>query len=133
MEMANLTAKQIEKLKQTLLERQRVLTQEVSDQRAQTAEEGNEDAIGGPGDAGDESVMRMQTDLHLQEAGRDLEELRDIDAALTRIEDGSYGQCDECGSEISYARLEAQPTALRCVECQAQHEKTYAHKSTPTL
>lgn len=131
--MADLTEKQTAKLKQQLLERQRVLTEEVSVQRAQTAEDGNEEAIGGPGDAGDESVMRMQTDLHLQEAGRDLEELRGIDAALQRIEAGSYEECDECGNEIGYARLEAQPTALRCIQCQAQHEKTYAHKPTPTL
>ena len=131
--MANLTDRQVEKLKQTMLERQRVLTEEVSAQRAQTAAEGNEDAMGGPGDAGDESVVRMVTDMHLQEAGRDLEELRAIDAALARIEDGTYGRCEDCGTEIEYARLEAQPTALRCVECQGQFEKTYAHKETPTL
>jgi RNA polymerase-binding protein DksA len=131
--MANLTDRQIGKLKETMLERQRLLTEEVSAQRAQAAEEGNDDAIGGPGDAGDESVVRMATDLHLQEAGRDLEEMRAIDGALTRIADGSYGRCDECGIEIDYARLEAQPAALRCVECQTQFEKTHAHGETPTL
>ena len=131
--MANLTAKQIDALKRGMLERQRVLTEEVHEERLRTAEDGNEDAMGGPGDAADESVVRMITELHLQEAGRDLEELRDIDAALKRIEGGTYGECDACGNEIGYARLEAQPTALRCVQCQAQHEKTYAHKSTPTL
>src|SRR5687767_12558454 len=123
--MANLTDRQIGKLKQGMLERQRVLTEEVSAQRTQAAEEGNEDAMGGPGDAGDESVVRMVTDMHLQEAGRDLEELRAIDSALARIEDGSYGHCEECGTEIEYARLEAQPTALRCLECQAVFEKTH--------
>jgi RNA polymerase-binding protein DksA len=105
----------------------------VNDQRAQAAAEGNEDAAGGPGDAGDESVVRMITDLHLQEAGRDMEELNDIDAALTRMDEGGYGDCDECGNEIGYPRLEVQPTALRCIACQAVHEKTYATKSTPTL
>ena len=131
--MANLTDRQIDKLKKTLLQRQRVLTEEVSEQRAQAAADGNEDAIGGPGDAGDESVVRMITDLHLQEAGRDLEELRGIDVALERIAEGSYGQCDNCGIEIDPARLEAQPTALRCIECQTQLEKTHAHRDTPTL
>ena len=131
--MANLTDKQIEKLKQRMLERQRVLTQEVSDQRAQAAQEGNEDAAGGPGDAADESVVRMITDLHLQEAGRDMEELQDIDSALQRIESGAYGDCDSCGNEIGYPRLEVQPTAVRCVQCQSQYEKTHATKSTPTL
>ena len=131
--MANLTKQQTDTLRQRLLDRQRTLTSEVSDQRSQAAGDGNEDATGGPGDAADESVARMITDLHLQEAGRDLEELHDIDAALRRMDGGEYGDCDTCGNEIGYARLEAQPTALRCVQCQAQYEKTYAHKNTPTL
>ena len=131
--MTDITEKRLEKLKKSMLERQRVLQGEVADQRSRTAEEGNENALGGVGDAGDESVLRMMTDLHLHEAGRDLEELREIESALQRIESGDYGECEECGNEIGYARLEAQPTATRCVECQAQHEKTYAHKNTPTM
>ena len=131
--MATLTEKQLKKLKQGMLDRQRVLVGEVADQRSRTAQEGNDDSLGGVGDAGDESVVRMMTDLHLQEAGRDLEELRNIEAAVQRIDAGSYGDCEACGNEIGLARLEAQPTATRCVECQSQHEKTYAHKSTPTL
>src|SRR5688572_996402 len=124
--MANLTDKQLQKLKQQLLDRQRLLVEEVSEQRSQAAEEGTEEAMGGVGDAGDESVARMATDLHLQEAGRDLEELHDIEAALQRIEDGSYGDCEQCGSEIGYPRLEAQPTATRDIECQSNWEKTHA-------
>ena len=131
--MANLTEKQLQKLRKNMLDRQRMLNAEVNAQRSQAAEDGNPDAQFGVGDTGDESVVRMMTDLHLQEAGRDLEELRDIDAALRRMEDASYGDCDECGNEIGYPRLEAQPTAVRCVQCQALHEKTYASKSTPTL
>ena len=131
--MASLTDKNLQKLKQNLLDRQRVLTAEISDQRSQAAEEGSPEAQFGVGDSGDESVVRMMTDLHLQEAGRDMEELRDIDAALRRMDEGGYGDCDECGNEIGLPRLQAQPTALRCVECQSIHEKTYASKSTPTL
>ena len=131
--MANLTKKQLQALRQSMLERQRTLVTEVDDQRAQAAAEGSSEAQFGVGDTGDESVVRMMTDLHLQEAGRDLEELRDIEAALRRMDGGSYGDCDECGNEIGYARLEAQPTATRCVQCQALYEKTYAGKGTPTL
>ena len=131
--MPNVTDKQLQKLKQGLLARQRVLVGEVRDQRSQAAADGNEDAMGGVGDAGDESVVRMMTDLHLQEAGRDMEELNNIEASLQRIEDGAYGECEECGNEIGYARLEVQPTATRCIQCQSLHEKTYASKSTPTM
>ena len=45
------------------------------------------------------------------------QEVAEIRAALARIEDGSYGVCARCGSAIASARLEAQPTATRCIGC----------------
>jgi DnaK suppressor protein len=62
-----------------------------------------------------------------------VQELNDIDAALRRMEDGSYGICDECGQEIGYPRLDAQPTALRCISDQEKYERTYARGATPSL
>jgi|SRR6056297_2509630 len=47
----------------------------------------------------------------------DKTEIRAIDAALARIEDGSYGICIRCGSDISPKRLEALPTAAVCRAC----------------
>jgi DnaK suppressor protein len=46
-----------------------------------------------------------------------------IELALERIEDGSYGQCDECGSKIPKARLNALPYAPLCVKCAGQMER----------
>lgn len=46
--------------------------------------------------------------------------LQQIDEALERIREGSYGICIECGGEISPARLEARPLSIRCVECAAR-------------
>ena len=131
--MADLTNAQLEKLKAKLLERHRTLTQEVRDKREQAATEGADEPFGVVGDAGDESVLRMITDLDITEAGRDVEELRDIEAALRRMDDGSYGTCDECGQEIGYPRLEVQPTATRCIADQEKFEKTFATRQTPTL
>ncbi len=50
-------------------------------------------------------------------------ELGDIDAALERIEAGSYGQCIDCGVAIPPARLDAYPTAKRCIDCQTMAEQ----------
>lgn len=130
--MEHLTKDQIEDLRQRMLARQRQLIDEV-EERKDGANPGEVDPGAVVGDAGDESVARMITDLSIQETGRDIEELRDIEAALARIADGSYGVCESCGGEIDSRRLEAQPMAARCITCQAQYEKTYAHKSTPTL
>jgi DnaK suppressor protein len=130
--MADLTKQQLGQLKKALLERQRMLASELREKREQAANEANEDTMG-VADTGDESVLRMQADLDLQEAGRDLEELQQIETALRRMDEGTYGECISCGTDIEFPRLEAQPTALRCLECQSKHERTYASKGTPTL
>jgi RNA polymerase-binding transcription factor DksA len=51
-----------------------------------------------------------------------LRELMDVDAALGRLRDGSYGECVDCGDQIAPARLVAYPTATRCIECQEAFE-----------
>lgn len=54
---------------------------------------------------------------------RDLAELANVEQALARLADGSYGECLDCGNAIPYARLAAYPAAKRCVACQEQDEK----------
>lgn len=54
---------------------------------------------------------------------RDLAELANVEQALARLADGSYGECVDCGSAIPYPRLAAYPTAQRCVGCQEADEK----------
>ena len=78
--MANLTKEQLERIEQGLRDRQRVLVDEVKAKRESTANGPNEAEVGVVGDAGDESVSRMLTDLGIEEAGRDLDELHEIDA-----------------------------------------------------
>lgn len=131
--MANLTKQQLDKLRKQLVDRQGVLAGEVRAKREQAAAQVGDEAMGVTGDAGDESVLRMNTDLDIQEASRDVEELNYIDAALRRMDDGSYGLCQECGQEIGFPRLQVQPTALRCIADQEKYEKTYAHRNTPSL
>jgi DnaK suppressor protein len=48
--------------------------------------------------------------------------LVDIDAALKRIDDGTYGTCVSCGNEIPLGRLEAHPTASLCIDCKRRAE-----------
>ena len=50
-------------------------------------------------------------------------ELGDIEAALERIDAGTYGQCTDCGVTIPPARLSAYPTAKRCIDCQTVAEQ----------
>jgi RNA polymerase-binding protein DksA len=84
-------------------------------------------------DTEDDSFSNLIVDLNLAEIDRDADELRRIDTALARLSEGSYGLCEDCGQRIPQARLEAEPTALRCLRCQELYEKTHAVGSTPRL
>jgi RNA polymerase-binding transcription factor len=84
-------------------------------------------------DTEDDSFSNLIVDLNLAEIDRDADELRRIDTALARLSEGSYGVCEDCGQRIPQARLEAEPTALRCIQCQERYEKTHAVGSTPRL
>ena len=53
---------------------------------------------------------------------RDLAELSEVEGALGRIADGTYGDCVDCGDDIASARLAAYPAATRCIACQARLE-----------
>jgi len=59
--------------------------------------------------------------LRLRERERYL--LKKIDAALGRLEDGSFGVCEECGDDISLNRLSARPMATLCIKCKEEQER----------
>lgn len=74
-------------------------------------------------DSGDEARADLLTDIGHAAVNRDVEELRDIDAARRRASAGTYGICTECGAGIVLARLRAYPTAKRCEPCQRAYER----------
>jgi len=84
-------------------------------------------------DVGDESLADLIVDLDLADTDRDLDELRDVEAALSRISLGTYGTCVTCGSPIPVERLAAFPSAKRCQPCQRTYEQTYAQQPRPSL
>lgn len=100
-----------------LLERRALLRREI-DARLHTA---RTSAPAGPGD--DAAVLTEQHDLDLKEAERDVREVEAIDAALTRIDNGTYGRCSRCGEPIGHGRLAANPHALHCLACAATAER----------
>ncbi|HUN69022.1 MAG TPA: TraR/DksA family transcriptional regulator [Burkholderiales bacterium] len=128
-----LTKEQIEKFGRTIEKRREELLVEIRGDVARARDESYGELAGGVVDTGDEAVADLISDLDNAETSRDLNELRDLEAAQKRLEDGSYGDCVDCGAEIDLARLRAVPGAARCVKCQSVHEKTYAHQGEPKL
>ena len=115
-----LTAANIEHFKEILLEKRRDIIGNVNEIQEETLKKSRLDATG------DLSCMPIHmadlgTDNYEQEFALNLMDeerklLEEIDAALTRIEDGTYGICQATGKPIAKARLEANPWARYCVE-----------------
>jgi DnaK suppressor protein len=73
-------------------------------------------------DQGESSEVDIQEDIEFALIQMKSETLNKIDAALRRLEEGTYGDCFECGDEISEARLRALPFAVRCKDCEEARE-----------
>ena len=80
----------------------------------------------------DWAVADLETALDVAEVSRDVGELRDVEQALARVADGTYGDCVECGAHIPHGRLAANPSAARCIACQERLEASQ-RRGPPTL
>jgi DnaK suppressor protein len=74
-------------------------------------------------DLADRASSETDRAIELRARDRQRKLIAKIDAALARIEDGSYGYCEETGEPISLKRLEARPIATLSVEAQERHER----------
>ncbi|GAB4257201.1 MAG: hypothetical protein Kow0092_03910 [Deferrisomatales bacterium] len=76
----------------------------------------------GTQDVGDDAANTYARQLLLNLSEREREVLRQVDEALDRIDEGTFGTCEDCGEPIEEARLEALPYATLCVECKSNRE-----------
>ena len=75
-----------------------------------------------PGDLGDWASASAETDLGIRIREGEIAELRSIDSALQRMDEGTYGICEDCAKPIASARLLAIPNAVQCLECKMARE-----------
>jgi len=128
-----LTREQSIELGAVIEQRRRALQAEIREDQARVRSERFGEVAGEAPDAGDESVASLVADLDQFDLGRDLNELRAIEAAHDRLADGSYGSCASCGRDIEYDRLRANPAALRCIDCQRRYEQKHGAPGGPRL
>jgi len=114
-----LDKKTIAKFKKLLLKQREEIVGEVK-QMVESSKEMGQDGIQ---DIGDEAanIYNKQVLLSLNENER--VRLQEVDESLDRIENGTYGICEECGGPISLKRLEVRPVAKYCVPCLTRLEK----------
>ena len=127
-----------QELRRMLEERQQEIASELHDKMRDARSEGFAGKTGDVLDAGESSETDIQEDIEFALIQMKAETLNKIAEALTRLEDGAYGYCFECGEEISQPRLRALPFAVRCKDCEearelaAQRERMIAQRRGAT-
>ena len=81
----------------------------------------------------DDAIVDLENALDVAAAERNVQELREVEAALLRLHAPDFGECSDCGAEIPFTRLQANPLATRCTACQSVFERTHATPGHSTL
>ena len=122
-------AEKREHFRQLLLDQLRQYTEQIRSDQAAANELNNEDVK----DSVDLSVLDLNKEILFRLGERDSQTVADIDQALLRIKEGSYGICARCGKPIDERRLDAIPTARYDAACQAAIESANGEDDNPTL
>jgi len=122
------TRKELQKFKKQLNQEKALLLQALSPTMSPSPKTGDPEG----GDVCDIASSDRERELRLRLSEREREKLRAIEDALERIEDGSFGICEECECKIPAGRLSIMPFATVCVECKSRSEKQSKLFSTTT-
>jgi RNA polymerase-binding transcription factor len=129
--MRYLTIEQRETLQAWLNYRSAMLRREIA---AALRRSGTEEAVRLANhleEVGDEAVADLESSIEIAEIERDVRELREVERTLSRLHEPEYGVCVDCGADIPYSRLSANPTAERCISCQRRAERMLTEPAQP--
>ncbi len=113
-----MSARQVEYFRRRLLEWREELLEE-SNQTLMHLQENSKQAP----DFADRASIETERSIELRTRDRERKLIAKIDAALKRVEEGTYGYCEESGEPISLRRLEARPIATLSIDAQERHER----------
>jgi len=111
--------KRIESFKKRLEERQSILRRNVT----RTAEDGRRADEEATQDIADRAASSYNQEFLFHQSNSERQLLQMVEAALSRIREGTFGQCISCGRDINPKRLEAVPWTRHCIECQEKLER----------
>lgn len=132
--MPPLNPSQLDQLAKKLNEDNQALLREVRNELENSDDQHRIDLLNSePGDTGDESMANALSDFNVAILDRHIQGMRDIEAAFQRIKNGEYGVCVDCGDDVGFDRLQAYPTAKRCIVCQEKREREYAQEGRPKM
>src|SRR5208283_531451 len=112
-----------EDFRKMLYEKKKAIIRNSTDEMKKFMSGENRQTIAAGQDEGDCSVFYQFEHMSCRQFDSQLESIRKIELALRRLDEGSYGYCEECGEEISMERLKVIPFALLCRDCQETKEQ----------
>jgi len=123
-----MNASRLEHFKQLLLSDLQLHARHVGEEQARALEIDNDDAK-----SSDQAIRDVIQELALKLGDRESSAVAEIDQALMRMKEGSYGLCVRCGKAIEERRLEAVPTARYDAACQTEIENAKGNSAGPSL
>ncbi len=119
----NKEEKRKERLRKILLSKRDEVLKEAKEEIGKFIRGENKEIIETALDDGDWSIVDVAEDLNLRKLTLHKQTLNKIEEALRKIDEGTYGICEDCGSEIPEERLKVIPFAIYCVDCMETREK----------
>jgi DnaK suppressor protein len=123
--MSHLSKEQLAQLRQQVEAERSRLRQDIREELTRSDSEQYATLAGQVHDAGEESVADLLTDINAAVLSNSIKALREIEAAQERLQQGTYGRCEECGEDIPLARLQANPAARLCIADQERYEMAH--------
>lgn len=128
-----LTAEQLAEFRDALTRRRSELVAEMRTKLAEASGERIAPDTATTTAGGDEALLATASSMDLAVVKRDAGELREIEAAQQRLDEGAYGECIECGEPIAIERLRVYAAARRCAGCQSEFERRVNRGARETL
>lgn len=123
--MANFTEEQLQQIKSALHKRYLELQEEI---RSELVNAGEEFDVSRADD-----VNNILADVDTALIDKQINEMRELEMSEKYLMELEFGDCVDCGEEIGFERLIANPSAQRCIKCQRKFEQFYPPESNPSL
>lgn len=112
-----------EVLRKNLIDHRKRIIKEAKEEIAKFIKGETKQLVDTAVDDGDWSLVDLSEDINLRKLSTHKETLNKIDEALRKLNEGTYGICEDCGAEISSERLKVIPFAVHCIDCKESRER----------
>jgi DnaK suppressor protein len=111
------------RLRRLLVEKRKEILKEIINDTSRYIKGESKQLVDTALDDGDWSIVDLAEDINLKHLSSHRDDLQKLDEAIRKLNEGTYGICEDCGDEISEKRLNILPYAIYCIDCKEKREK----------